>query len=88
MQRRTRLYTYNESYFVNGEKVFRKHSTENGEFYYNIELLDVVVESFVTKDGNKVTKVYPLSEVPYLAADANSVDPQVLTNYLQFKLHR
>lgn len=76
-------YAVNEVYYVNGDKVFRKHTTDAGEFYYNVDLVDVVVETYITKDGNPGSKTYPLSETPYLVADQ-----QVLENFLKFKLHR
>ena len=40
------------------------------------------------KDGTMGSKTYPLSDVPYLAPDADHVDEEVLKNYLSFKLHR
>ena len=81
-------YSYNESYLVDGDKTLRKHSNDKGEFYYNVELVDVVIEEFLMKDGNKGSKTYPLSEVPYLAKSADLADEEVLKNYLEFKLHR
>ncbi len=81
-------YTFNEVYFTDGERVYRKHTSEKGEFYYNIDLMDVVVETFKTKDEKIVSKTYPLSEVPYLAKSADEVDEEVLKNFLSFKLHR
>ena len=81
-------YSYNDSYYVDGEKVCRKHSNEKGEFYYNVELMDVVIESFPMKDGNIGSKTYPLSEVPYLAPNADEANEEVLMNYLKFKVHR
>lgn len=83
-------YTFNETYYVNPDNgiVFRKHTTDQGEFYYKVELLDVVVETFVTKDGNNGSKTYPLTEAPYLAENAESADATVLENYLKFKMHR
>ena len=40
------------------------------------------------KDGTIGSKTYPLSEVPYLAFDADDANAEVLENYLKFKLHR
>ena len=81
-------YTYNEVYYQDKDRICRKYSNEKGEFFYNIELVDVVVETYIMKDGTPGSKTYPLSETPYLATSADTADPQVLTNYLEFKLHR
>lgn len=81
-------YAFCEFYYTDGEKVCRKVSNERGEFYYTIELIDLVVETYIMKDGTKGSKTYPLSEVPYLAVDSNNVDVTVLENFLKFKLHR
>ena len=81
-------YAYSDAYYVEGERVCRKHSNERGDFYYNVDLIDVVVETFVTKDGQNGSKVYPLEETPYLAKGYDDVDFETLTNYLKFKLHR
>ena len=81
-------YTYNEVYYSDDERIYRKHTSEKGEFYYNVDLLDVVVETFKTKEGKVVSKTYPLSEVPYLAPCADEAKEEVLKNFLEFKLHR
>ena len=81
-------YTYNDVYYVEDGKVSRKYSNDRGDFYYNIDLIDVVVETVPMKDGTIGSKTYPLSEVPYLAKDADHVDEEVLKNFLSFKLHR
>ena len=81
-------YAYNEYYYKDGDRVCRKHTNEKGDFYYNIDLVDVVVETYQMKDGTMGSKTYLLSEVPYLAKDSDNVDTDVLTNYLMFKLHR
>ena len=81
-------YTYNETYYVEDGKVSRKYSNERGEHFYNIDLVDVVVETFPMKDGTMGSKTYPLSDVPYLAPDSDHVDEAVLKDYSSFKLHR
>jgi len=81
-------YSYNDVYYVDGEKVTRKHSNDKGDFYYNVTLMDVVIETFPMKDGSQGSKTYPLSEVPYLAPSAEEADAEVLMNYLRFKTHR
>lgn len=81
-------YSYNDVYYLEGETYKRKHSNESGDFYYNVQLIDVVIETFPMKDGTIGSKTYPLSEVPYLANDADSASEEVLENYLKFKLHR
>ena len=81
-------YSYCDIYYEEDGKIKRKHSNDSGDFYYNIELVDIVIETFPLKDGNIGSKSYPLSEVPYLAQDAESADAAVLENYLKFKLHR
>ena len=81
-------YSFNEYYYKDADRICRKHSNERGEFYYNVDLIDVVVETYPLKDGTMITKVYPLSETAYLAKDASSVDTETLSNYLMFKLHR
>lgn len=81
-------YAFNDTYYQDGDRMCRKYSNDKGDYYYNIELVDVVVESFLMKDGNPGSKTYALSEVPYLAKSAEEADPEVLKNYLSFKLHR
>lgn len=81
-------YSYNEVYYKDGDRICRKHSNDAGDFYYNINLVDVVIETFPMKDGVMGSKTYPLSEVPYLAFDADDANEEVLENYLKFKLHR
>ena len=81
-------YSYNDVYYVDGERVCRKHVNDKGDFYYNVELIDVVIETFPMKDGSQGSKTYPLSETPYLAANADEADEEVLMNYLKFKTHR
>lgn len=81
-------YSYNDTYYVDGERVCRKHSNDSGDFYYNITLVDVVIETFPMKDGQIGSKTYPLSEVPYLAENADSANEETLRNYLSFKIHR
>ena len=65
-----------------------KFTNAIGDVYANVELIDVVVETFIMKDGTPGSKTYPLSEVPYLAEDSNHVNKDLLTSYLEFKLHR
>ena len=81
-------YSYNDVYYKEDGKIKRKHSNDAGDFYYNIELVDIVIETFPMKDGTIGSKSYPLSEVPYLAFDADDANAEVLENYLRFKLHR
>lgn len=81
-------YTYNDTYYSEDGKITRKYSNDKGDFYYNVELIDVIVETFPKKDGTMGSKTYPLSEVPYLAASADEASEEVLKNYLAFKLHR
>jgi len=81
-------YSYNDTYYLDGEKTMRKHSNDAGDFYYNVELIDVVVETFPMKDGTVGSKTYPLSETPYLAPSASEANEEVLANFLKFKLHR
>jgi len=81
-------YSYNDVYYLDDGKVKRKHSNESGDFYYNIDLIDIVIETFPMKDGATGSKSYPLSEVPYLAFDADDANEEVLINYLKFKIHR
>ncbi|MBR6071454.1 MAG: hypothetical protein IKP77_01310 [Acholeplasmatales bacterium] len=81
-------YSYNDVYYQDGERICRKHSNDAGDFYYNVQLVDVVVETFPMKDGSMGSKTYPLSEVPYLAESSDTASEEVLENYLKFKLHR
>ena len=81
-------YSYNTEYYKDGEKTLRKHENERGLNFYNVDLLDVVIETFPMKDGSIGSKTYPLSEVPYLAENADSASVEVLENYLKFKTHR
>ncbi len=81
-------YSYNEVYYKDGDRICRKHSNDAGDHYYNIQLVDVVIETFPMKDGSIGSKTYPLSEVPYLAFDADDANEEVLANYLNFKVHR
>lgn len=81
-------YSYNDVYYTNGEKIYRKHESEKGISYFDVELIDVVVETFLMKDGNIGSKTYPLSETPYLATDVENIDTEALLNFLKFKLHR
>ena len=66
----------------------RKHSNDAGEHFYNVELIDVVIETFPMKTGQIGSKTYPLSETPYLAPSAEEASEEVLANYLNFKLHK
>ena len=81
-------YSYNDVYYRDGDRTCRRNSNERGDFYYNVELIDVVIETFPMKDGSIGSKTYPLSEVPYLAFDADDANEEVLLNYLKFKIHR
>ena len=82
-------YSALDVYYIGEDgKTFRKHSNEKGEFYYNVDLVDVVVETFPMKDGQIGSKTYPLSEVPYLAENSDNVNLEQLENFLKFKLHR
>lgn len=81
-------YSYNDVYYQDGDKVLRKHENERGINFYNIELVDVVIETFQMKDGSIGSKTYPLSEVPYLAENSDTASEEVLANFLKFKLHR
>ncbi len=81
-------YSYNEAYYTDGDRICRKVVNERGEFYYNVELMPVVIETFIMKDGNVGSKTYPLSETPYLCEDPKNPNPTLLESYLQFKLHR
>ena len=81
-------YSYNDVYYQEGDKVMRKHSNDSGEHFYNVELIDVVVETFPMKAGQIGSKTYPLSETPYLAPTAEEASEEVLANYLNFKLHK
>ena len=38
-------YSYNDVYYKDDGKIKRKHSNDAGDFYYNIELIDIVIES-------------------------------------------
>ena len=81
-------YSYNDVYYVDGDRTCRKHSNEAGDFYYNVDLIDVVIETFPMKDGQVGSKTYPLSETPYLAESAETANEEVMLNFLKFKLHR
>ena len=81
-------YSYNDTYYEENGNYLRKVSNERGQMFYNVDLIDVVIEEFPMKDGQKGSKTYPLSEVPYLAESSDNVDPEVLRNFLKFKQHR
>ena len=81
-------YSYNNEYYKDGEKTLRKHENERGLNFYNVELIDVVIETFPMKTGQIGSKTYPLSETPYLAPSAEEASEEVLANYLNFKLHK
>lgn len=82
-------YSYNEVYFKDDDgNIMRQHKTDRGVSFYNVELIDLVIEEFTNKDGREVSISYPLSECPYLAESYETVDLKVLENFLSFKLHR
>lgn len=77
-------YSVNDVYYLNGDKTCRKHSNDMGDFFYNIELIDVVVETYKKADGTLGSKTYPLCETPYF----ENKTAEELQTYLMFKNHR